>query len=391
MLDRGYLKSRGNAAYKRNYWLCVVAAFILAWAAGTSAGSGGSSSFRNFGNNSSYNSSYDSDSYYESFNDDNFDLNEIIEDTHGDNGYNTREFRQFLAIFGGIFLVVFIVVLIFSLALSIFVRNPLAVGCKRFFVVNSFENAKFNEVGFGFKKGQYMNIVKVEFMKKLFLFLWFLPALASLILGFVLAFTTDTIGLLFLFMFIYLGLLFLPIYKQYEYYMVDYILSEDPTIGYKDAIQQSKNMMNGYKWATFVLELSFIGWIILGVFTCGLLNIFMVSPYMNATFAELFLELRSKHFGPNVQPYYIPATVGGYGGYPQQGNPQQGYGQQPAGQQGYDNQYYMPSYPSTPYDPRNNYDSNESNSSGTNSYNSNEPYNPDQTIGGSDNNDPYGM
>lgn len=391
MLDRGYLKSRGSAAYKRNYWLCVVVAFILAWAAGTSGGSGGSSSFRNLGNNSSYNSSYDSDSYYESFNDDDFDLNEIIEDTHGDNPYNSSEFKQFLAIFGGIFLVVFIVVFIFALALSIFVKNPLAVGCKRFFVVNSFENAKFNEVGFGFKKGQYMSIVKVEFMKHLFLFLWSLPALASLILGFVLAITTETIGLLFLFMFIYLGLLFLPLYKQYEYYMVDYILSEDPTIGYKDAIQQSKNMMNGYKWATFVLELSFIGWIILGVFTCGLLNIFMVSPYMYATFAELFLELRSKHFGPNVQPYYIPATVGGYGGYPQQGNPQQGYGQQPAGQQGYDNQYYMPSYPSTPYDPRNNYDSNESNSSGTNSYNSNEPYNPDQTIGGSDNNDPYGM
>ena len=391
MLDRGYLKSRGSAAYKRNYWLCVVVAFILAWAAGTSGGSGGSSSFRNLGNNSSYNNSYDSDSYYESFNDDDFDLNEIIEDTHGDNPYNSSEFKQFLAIFGGIFLVVFIVVFIFALALSIFVKNPLAVGCKRFFVVNSFENAKFNEVGFGFKKGQYMSIVKVEFMKNLFLFLWSLPALASLILGFVLAITTETIGLLFLFMFIYLGLLFLPLYKQYEYYMVDYILSEDPTIGYKDAIQQSKNMMNGYKWATFVLELSFIGWIILGVFTCGLLNIFMVSPYMYATFAELFLELRSKHFGPNVQPYYIPATVGGYGGYPQQGNPQQGYGQQPAGQQGYDNQYYMPSYPSTPYDPRNNYDSNESNSSGTNSYNSNEPYNPDQTIGGSDNNDPYGM
>ena len=391
MLDRGYLKSRGSAAYKRNYWLCVVVAFILAWAAGTSGGSGGSSSFRNFGNKSSYNSSYNSDSYYESFNDDDFDLNEIIEDTHGDNPYNSSEFKQFLAIFGGIFLVVFIVVFIFALALSIFVKNPLAVGCKRFFVVNSFENAKFNEVGFGFKKGQYMSIVKVEFMKNLFLFLWSLPALASLILGFVLAITTETIGLLFLFMFIYLGLLFLPLYKQYEYYMVDYILSEDPTIGYKDAIQQSKNMMNGYKWATFVLELSFIGWIILGVFTCGLLNIFMVSPYMYATNAELFLELRSKHFGPNVQPYYIPATVGGYGGYPQQGNPQQGYGQQPAGQQGYDNQYYMPSYPSTPYDPRNNYDSNESNSSGTNSYNSNEPYNPDQTIGGSDNNDPYGM
>ena len=391
MLDRGYLKSRGSAAYKRNYWLCVVVAFILAWAAGTSGGSGGSSSFRNIGNRSSYNNSYNSDSYYESFNDDDFDLNEIIEDTHGDNPYNSSEFKQFLAIFGGIFLVVFIVVFIFALALSIFVKNPLAVGCKRFFVVNSFENAKFNEVGFGFKKGQYMSIVKVEFMKNLFLFLWSLPALASLILGFVLAITTETIGLLFLFMFIYLGLLFLPLYKQYEYYMVDYILSEDPTIGYKDAIQQSKNMMNGYKWATFVLELSFIGWIILGVFTCGLLNIFMVSPYMYATNAELFLELRSKHFGPNVQPYYIPATVGGYGGYPQQGNPQQGYGQQPAGQQGYDNQYYMPSYPSTPYDPRNNYDSNESNSSGTNSYNSNEPYNPDQTIGGSDNNDPYGM
>ena len=400
MLDRVNLKSRGSNAYKRNYWMCVVVAFILAWAVGgggANFGSGYSNSSRRLTNNYSNNYSYnydDDDDFYESLDDDDIDefledngIDDIFEDNHGDNPFQDREFLQFMKIFGGIFIGIFLFVFILSLAFTIFIKNPLIVGCKRFFTVNSFENAKFGEVGFAFKKGRYMDIVKAEFMKGLFLFLWTLPAIIALIGGILLAIPTNTVGFIIFGFILYIALLFLPVYKGYEYYMVDYIISEDPGIGYKDAIEQSKKMMYGYKWFTFVLELSFIGWIILGVFTCGILNIFMVSPYMYATESELFLDLRNIQYGNNIPPYYTPAVVSGY---PNQGyNAAQGYGQ---------GQPYIPaSYaPQQPYNPAQNYNQGQTGytpnqnadqeyyipdsvQNTTNPSSGNEPYNPDNT------------
>ena len=42
-------------------------------------------------------------------------------------------------------------------------------------------------------------------------------------------------------------------------------------------------MMHGYKGELFVLYLSFIGWMILSSFTCGLLYVLYVGPYIEMT------------------------------------------------------------------------------------------------------------
>ena len=76
--------------------------------------------------------------------------------------------------------------------------------------------------------------------------------------------------------------------------MVPYILADDPTIGGKDAITLSRQMMNGHKWNTFVLDLSFIGWELLSVLTAGLLGLFYVKPYEAATGAELYQVLKNQ-------------------------------------------------------------------------------------------------
>ncbi|MBQ4270631.1 MAG: DUF975 family protein, partial [Clostridiales bacterium] len=70
-----------------------------------------------------------------------------------------------------------------------------------------------------------------------------------------------------------------------------YIMSEDPTMNYKDALAESKRLMTGNKWKAFVLDLSFIGWDILSVFTFGLLSTFYVAPYKLSTRAALYKEL----------------------------------------------------------------------------------------------------
>ena len=83
------------------------------------------------------------------------------------------------------------------------------------------------------------------------------------------------------------------IIKTYEYYMVEYLLCENPDINWRDALAQSKEMMRGNKWATFVLELSFLGWFLLGFLVCCVGTLF-IQPYYNATLAQLYLKLRHK-------------------------------------------------------------------------------------------------
>ena len=74
--------------------------------------------------------------------------------------------------------------------------------------------------------------------------------------------------------------------------MVGYILADEPEIGVMEALRKSKQMMQGHKWEAFVLSLSFLGWEILGVVTFGIAEIFYVRPYVEATFAELYLALK---------------------------------------------------------------------------------------------------
>lgn len=51
--------------------------------------------------------------------------------------------------------------------------------------------------------------------------------------------------------------------------------------------------MKGNKWKTFILDLSFLGWELLSIFTFGLLNIFYINPYKVATTVELYEVLKT--------------------------------------------------------------------------------------------------
>ncbi len=51
-------------------------------------------------------------------------------------------------------------------------------------------------------------------------------------------------------------------------------------------------MMDGHKMELFVLQLSFIGWALLGVLTLGILNIVYVAPYMNTSVAGFYDEVK---------------------------------------------------------------------------------------------------
>lgn len=80
--------------------------------------------------------------------------------------------------------------------------------------------------------------------------------------------------------------------KRYSYMLVPYIVAENPNIKTLDAINLSRRMMYGHKWECCKLELSYFGWMILGIFTLGITETLYSNPYKVATMTEYFVSLR---------------------------------------------------------------------------------------------------
>ena len=80
--------------------------------------------------------------------------------------------------------------------------------------------------------------------------------------------------------------------KHYSYFLVPYIVAENPDIRPREAITLSRQMMNGHKWECCKLELSFLGWIALGFVTFGAADVLWSVPYRMAAFSEYYAVLR---------------------------------------------------------------------------------------------------
>ena len=97
-----------------------------------------------------------------------------------------------------------------------------------------------------------------------------------------------------LFIFLWSLLLVIPgIIKGYAYAMSVFILSENPEVSPKEAMEISQKMMQGNKWRLFCLQLSFIGWDILNLFTLGIGSLWL-GPYKNAASAAFYDEVSRK-------------------------------------------------------------------------------------------------
>ena len=149
---------------------------------------------------------------------------------------------------------------ILGILYTIFIGNVIVVGKNGYFIKNHDENSELSEIFSGFK-GNYFNVVKIMFLMDLKTLLW-------------------------LFLFIVPGVV-----KAYEYSMIPYLLAENPNLSADEAFSLSKQMTTGQKMDLFVLDLSFIGWIILGLICCGI-GILFVLPYPEATRAEVYLNLK---------------------------------------------------------------------------------------------------
>lgn len=274
MWTRKELKQRAKEALKRNYWRVVLVAFLAVilgggFPAAASAGGGGTAEsskqqvitgvVTDDMEISIYeNASETADNISDEDNDD------AIAGTIDATEQETNEMSiEDAFVVGGLIVVILIVGLcVFALAyaLGALLYNPFYTGVCRFMLKSVDDRAEVKEIAYGFDHS-YKNVVKTMFHSDLRVLAWSL-------------------------LFIIPG-----IYKKYQYRMVAYILAEHPDMDYKEALRMSSDIMNGEKWHTFVLDLSFIPWRILGMITCGIVGLLYVNPYIYLTNAALYREL----------------------------------------------------------------------------------------------------
>lgn len=83
------------------------------------------------------------------------------------------------------------------------------------------------------------------------------------------------------------------IIMSYAYAMTPYIRHDNPELTAMECIQKSKEMMRGYKWKLFLLDLGFIGWILLTIVTLGIYGLWL-GPWMQCSRAKFYEELKAR-------------------------------------------------------------------------------------------------
>ena len=292
MWTRKELKDKAKVSFKANYWKTVFVALVLMVVVGGmsfySSGSSVSSAVTTPAATTT--SSQTADNVSVDIRDGkvkvdvdgadggkvhvNMDADDFVENQ--DFSYAAPFVGPAAVLFGFSVFLLLLIVMAVAIAIYVFVVSPLEVGAQRFFVRNLNQPSEVKELAFGYDNN-YKETVKTLFLRDLFIMLW---ALLLIIPG---------------------------IYKSYEYRMIPYLFAEDPTMTKDRAFAESKRMMYGHKWNTFVLDLSFLGWNILSALTLGILGAFYVGPYQAQTNAALYEKLR---YGlPTPDPVVQPAPV----------------------------------------------------------------------------------
>lgn len=140
--------------------------------------------------------------------------------------------------------------------------GPLSFGLAAFFLslARGKEQGDLADLFKGFTEGGFVRLLLLGLLEEVFVFLWTL-------------------------LFIIPGIV-----KSYSYSQAIYLAYDHPDWDWKQCIDESRRIMNGYKWKLFVLDLSFIGWYIVGMLACGI-GVLWVDPYRQAARTEFYEEL----------------------------------------------------------------------------------------------------
>ena len=142
----------------------------------------------------------------------------------------------------------------------VFLTGPLAVAKSNFFIYARNDSFSSSSVFDVFRDKTYSSALKAMFLKRLII------CISSILI--------------------------IPgIYYSYAYFFVGQIVSENPGISPKEALQKSRQITRGHLFELIVLKLSFTGWYLL----CAVIPIFgkyFIDPYYEATVTEAYYYLR---------------------------------------------------------------------------------------------------
>lgn len=78
--------------------------------------------------------------------------------------------------------------------------------------------------------------------------------------------------------------------KSYAYAMAYYVYRDHREMGCNEAIEESMRLMYGHKWQLFVLDLSFLGWLLLSMLSLGI-GLLWLTPYWSAAHVHFYEDL----------------------------------------------------------------------------------------------------
>ncbi|MBQ7898155.1 MAG: DUF975 family protein [Clostridia bacterium] len=144
--------------------------------------------------------------------------------------------------------------------LTVFLAGPLGVGLMAVFKnLKRFGAVKFEGLFEGFTK-DFGGTLLLGLLQTIFIALWSL-------------------------LFVIPGIV-----KAYSYSMAYYLKSEHEAWTWRQCLDESRRLTNGHKMDLFILDLSFIGWYIIGGLCFGIGTLW-VEAYHNATLINYYEEL----------------------------------------------------------------------------------------------------
>ncbi len=188
-----------------------------------------------------------------------------------------------------------------------------------------------NTIFLGFSK-HYGSIFKTMFVRRLYTFLWgmiiaicslplmigsigaaYMVAVDATAIEIINSFSDRYIIWMIVSFILTIASSVLYVFKVYRYEMIPMIVAENPDIKTRDAFKKTKEIMVGYRWRYFIVQLYFIVLallvsIITGITGIGILSYIgtlAIAPYMNMTFVQFYLS-RTK---AEIKENEIPAEI----------------------------------------------------------------------------------
>lgn len=170
------------------------------------------------------------------------------------------------------------------------------------------EEKSLTERMFGIFKAEYVRALKAVLLvfALMMLFLLGVIAVAALVAWGLSSVFGDELFFGLMIALMYIGMIPMIVWA-YSVTLTTYLAHDRQDLKIRECLSLSRKMMYGYKWKLFLLQLSFIGWVILCIFTLGI-GMLWLMPYQYMATAIFYDDRKREYFGEDVPAAEEPAA-----------------------------------------------------------------------------------